>query len=177
MEQKRGATLARWCAAAMLAACAFSARAGVADEAMEGAVADGVTTAIGLAVGAAELNPLGPVLGIGVKYAVMEYAKALPDTERPAVYAAAASLWQGASANNMCVAAAILSGGTFAPACIALGIAWGMKTWGESEHERQFWEGCKALRDYAQRPDMPCIYNAPGQPPARPQEIMVQLIE
>lgn len=178
MGHTRGAALARWCAAATLATAAFTAHAGTAQEqARDGALADGITTAIGLAAGAVELNPLGPLVGIGVKYAVMQYAKGLPDTEQPAAYAAAATFWQGAAASNLCVAASILSGGAFAPACIAVGIAWGAKTWSESEHERQFWESCAALRVYAQRPDMPCIYNAPGQPPANAHEITVHLIE
>ena len=178
MGYTQGAALARWCAIALLATATFSARAGTAQEqATGGAVADGVTTALGLAAGAAELNPLGPLLGVGVKMAFMEYAKGLPDTEQPAAYAAAASFWQGAAANNVCVAAAILSGGAFAPACVAMGIAWGAKTWKDTEYERQFWEGCRMLRQYAQRPDMPCIYNAPGQPPAHPEQILVQVVE
>lgn len=178
MGHMRGAALARCCAAASLAMAAFTAHAGTAQEqATEGAVADGITTAVGLALGAVELNPLGPVIGIGVKYAVMEYAKGLPDTQRPAAYAAAATFWQGAAASNLCIAASLLSGGAFAPACIAVGVAWGAKTWSTTEHERQFWESCAALRVYAQRPDMPCIYNAPGQPPANANEITVQLIE
>ena len=112
--------------AALLATAFCGAQAATAeDNAWGGAVADGVTTAIGLAAGAAELNPLGPVFAIGVKVVVLNYANGLPDTQRPAVHAAAASLWQGAAVNNVCVAASILSGGAFAPACLAAGIACG----------------------------------------------------
>jgi hypothetical protein len=148
--------------AAVLAAAAFGAHArDASDEAMGGAVADGVTTAVGIAAGAAELNPLGPVLSVGVKVALFQYAKGLPDTEQPGVYAAAASWWQGAAVNNTCIAAAVLSGGSFAPACVALGVAWGMKTWKDTEPEREFWQGCAMLRQYAQQPQMPCVYTPP----------------
>lgn len=129
--------------------------------AVKAAWADGVSTALGIAAGAVELNPLGPVLAIGMKTVVFQYAKSLPDTEQPAAYAAAASIWSGAAANNMCVAAAIVSGGAFAPACVALGVAWGMKTWNESEHERLFWEGCAMLRQYANEPELKCVYTPP----------------
>lgn len=153
----------RCAAAATLAVSCGVAQAGNAqDEAFTGAVADGLTTAVGLAAGAAELNPLGPVLAIGMKLALWQYAKGLPDTEQPGTYAAAAALWQGAAANNVCVAASILSGGSFAPACVALGVAWGVKTWKESEPEREFWAGCAMLRQYAQQPDLTCVYTAPA---------------
>ena len=180
MGNKRGARLARWSVAAVLAASCFSAHAATAeDSAFGGAIADGVSTAIGLAVGAAEMNPLGPVVAIGVKVAVMKYASTLPDTERPALHAAAASLWQGAAVNNVCVAASILSGGSFTPVCLAAGFAWGLKTWKDTEQEREFWVGCAMLRQYAATPDMPCVYTAPGTQlaTARGHDVIVQVLE
>jgi hypothetical protein len=163
MERARGTGVGRFVVAAMLAAALGCAHARSAnDEAVGGAIADGVSTAVGIAAGAAELNPLGPVLAVGMKLAVLQYAKGLPDTEQPAAYAAAASWWQGAAANNICVAASILSGGSFAPACLALGVAWGLKTWKDTEPERQFWEGCAMLRQYAQEPQLACRYEPPG---------------
>ena len=184
MGRVGGAAPARWCAAAMLAAAAFSANAGsLQEQAVEGAVADGVSTALGIAAGAVELNPLGPLLGVGMKLAMMEYAKGLPETQRPGVYAKAASLWQGAAANNVCVAASLLSGGAFAPACIALGVAWGMKTWNDTEHEREFWASCESQREAAQDPEMVCIYVPPGHPAAQEHlaaqqpQLIVQVLE
>jgi len=163
MGIKHSAQKGKFALAALLVAAACGAQArDASEEAMGGAVADGVTTAVGLAAGAAELNPLGPVLSVGVKVALFQYAKGLPDTERPGVYAAAASWWQGAAANNICIAASVLSGGSFAPACVALGVAWGMRTWKETEPERQFWEGCALLRQYAGEPQMPCVYTRPA---------------
>ena len=177
----RGASLAKWSVAAVLATSFFSAHAATAeDNAWSGALADGVSTAVGLAVGAAELNPLGPVLAIGVKVAVMHYAGTLPDTQRPAMYAAAASLWQGAAVNNVCITASILSGGSFAPVCLAAGFAWGLKTWSDSEDERLFWEGCASLRQYAGTPDLPCVYTAPQKTQlaaTQGHEVIVQVLE
>jgi hypothetical protein len=150
-------------------------------QAVNAAVADGLTTAMGLAAGAAEVNPVGPLMAMGMKAVLLRYAEGLPDTEQPAVYAVAASMWSGAAANNLCVTAAILSGGSFAPACVALGVAWGMKTWKESETERQFWEGCAMLRQYANEPAMQCVYTPPAgamvaaapRSPARPEELLL----
>lgn len=133
----------------------------VKSQAMNAAIADGVSTAAGLALGAVEMNPLGPLLAVGMKAVVFHVAEGMPDTERPAAYATAASLWSGAAANNICIAAAILTGGSFAPACLAVGVAWGVKTWKDTEHEREFWEGCAMLRAYANEPELTCIYTPP----------------
>ncbi|HEY0825248.1 MAG TPA: hypothetical protein VGD76_15785, partial [Ramlibacter sp.] len=129
-------------------------------QARDAAVGDGLSTAAGLAAGAVEMNPLGPLLAIGMKAVTFHYASTLPDTQQPAVYAAAASMWSGATANNICVTAALLTGGGFAPACVVLGVAWGVKTWNDTEHERQFWEGCALLRQYANEPKLACVYDA-----------------
>lgn len=157
------AVIGKWTVGAVLVLAACAGRAATAEEeAFNGAVADGVTTAMGLAAGAAELNPLGPVLSVGMKLAANEYAKSLPELERPRVHAAAASMWQGAAANNLCVVAAVLSGGSFAPVCVAVGFAWGMKTWQATQPEREFWEACALTREVTQQPDLVCIYVPPG---------------
>lgn len=156
--------LAKLAAGALLAAGLCPALAQVEQQARTAAIADGVTTAAGLAAGAAEMNPLGPLLSIGMKVVMMQYAKTLPDTERAGAYAAANSLWSGAAANNVCITAAILTGGTFAPACVALGVAWGVHAWQQTEHERLFWEGCAMLRQYAENPELECIYTPPQEP-------------
>jgi len=131
------------------------------DQARNAAIGDGVSTAAGLAAGAAELNPLGPLLSIGMKAVVLEYVATLPEAEQPQAYAMAASSWSGATANNLCITASLLTGGGFAPACLVVGLAWGMKTWQDSEHERQFWEGCALLRTYTAEPDLECVYQPP----------------
>jgi hypothetical protein len=151
---------------AILAALTLSATLASAQDiqqsARSAAVADTASTALGLAAGAVELNPLGPVLSIGMKAAYMKYAETLPEPEKAVALAASSSIWSGAAANNLCVVAAIATGGSFAPACIVLGVAWGLRAWQQTEHERQFWtEGCPMLRAYAEMPDLVCVYTAP----------------
>lgn len=147
-------------AAALLCAAFGTAGAQTArDQARNAGLADTGSTALALGLGAVEMNPLGPVLAVGLKVLVLDRVESLPEEEQAASYAMAASIWGGATANNLCVAAAILTGGGFAPACIMAGVAWGMKTWRESEDERLFWsEGCPWLRAYAQMPDLKCVY-------------------
>jgi hypothetical protein len=153
----------RACAGILLAAgCSLSHAQDLPQQARNAAIADGLTTALGLAAGGVEANPIGPLLTVGMKAVAWQYASTLPDTERPAVYAAAASMWQGAAANNLCVTAALLTGGSFAPACVVVGALWAAQKWQESEHERLFWQGCAMLRTYARQPELECIYTPPG---------------
>lgn len=91
------------------------------EQANNAAIADGVTKAVSRAVRATDLNPAGPILSLGLTAAVFQYADTLPETRRPAAYAFAASVWQGAAANNVCMTAAFLTGGSFTPVCIASG--------------------------------------------------------
>lgn len=127
-------------------------------QARNAAVADGVTTAVGIALGAAEMNPLGPVLAVSLKAVALGYVDKLPEVEQPNAHAVMASVWSGFSANNVCITAALLTGGSFAPACVAVGLGWGVKTWKDTERERLFWEGCAMLRSYASLPELPCVY-------------------
>lgn len=162
LGKKKYARAGRLVAGAVLSVAACAAHAQDAQQqARDAALSDGLSTAAGLLAGAVEMNPLGPVLAIGMKALTFQYASTLPDTQQPAVYATAAAMWSGATANNLCVTASLLTGGGFAPACIVLGVAWGMKTWNDTEHERQFWEGCAMLREYAQEPGLTCIYTPP----------------
>ncbi|MEJ8838773.1 hypothetical protein [Ramlibacter sp. AN1133] len=163
-------------------------------QAMDAAVADGVTTAVGLAASGGLINPLGPLLATAMKAVTFHRASTLPETEQPAAYAAASAWWQGGTVSNVCITAAFLTGGGIAPACFALGAAWGMKTWNDSEHERRFWERCEIVRQFAQRQPVRCVYGpaareaalheaaprqaagrkAPAKPPARKQELVLQ---
>jgi hypothetical protein len=142
------------------ALCSAQAQNGK-EQANNAAIADGFTKVVSLAVGASDLNPVTSILSIGVSAAVFQYADGLPETERPRAYAAATSLWQGAAANNLCLTAAFLTGGSFTPACVALGLAWAMKTWDDTEHERRFWERCAILREFSDQPEFPCVYTPP----------------
>ena len=137
-------------------------------QAVQAAIADGVSSAAVLATGVVSVNPLSPVVFIGLKAATLQYAESLPEKERPAAYASATAMWTGATVNNVCITAAFLtSGGGLLPVCIALGVAWGMKTWNDGEQAR-FQEACSSLRDFAQLPNFECV--DPVIPPARVTE-------
>lgn len=140
-EEYRKLVLAAVLWAAMAAAQAQEAQA----QARAGAVADGVSAVVGLGAGV-PVNPLLPVLGVAFKAATFRRAESLPETERPRAYALAAASWQGSAAGNACAAVSVLSGGAFLPACVAVGVAWGWKTWKASERERRDAERCAALR-------------------------------
>lgn len=124
-------------------------------QARAGAVADGVSSFVGVAAGV-PVNPLLPVLGLAFKAATFQHAEGLPDTERPRAYALAAAGWQGSAAGNTCAAVSVLSGGSFLPACVVVGLAWGWKTWTASEPERRDAERCAARRAAARKPKLRC---------------------
>jgi hypothetical protein len=71
-------------------------------KAVAGQGADLGTTAVGLALGAAEANPLGIGL-LGVKVLAYQHIKAAPSIEQPAMWSAFGALGWGAAANNVCV--------------------------------------------------------------------------
>lgn len=119
------------------------------------AVADGVSSVAGIAMGA-PLSPLLPVLGLAVKAVTFEHAESLPENERPRAYAFAAAGWQGSAAANACAALSALSGGSFLPACVVVGVAWGWKTWDDGERERQDAEHCAALGAAARKRELRC---------------------
>ena len=124
-------------------------------QAHTGAVADGLSSVVGIAAGV-PVNPVLPILGLAFKAATLQHAQTLPETERPRAYAMAAAGWHGSAAGNVCAAASVLSGGSFLPACVVVGVAWGWKTWDASERERQDAERCAALRVSARKPKLRC---------------------
>ena len=149
----------------VLCALASAAHAQQAEtQARTGAVADGVTSVVGIAAGV-PLNPALPVLGFAFKAATLQHAESLPETERPHAYALAAAGWQGSAVGNACAAASVISGGAFIPACIVIGVAWGWKTWTDSEPERRNAERCAALRMKARKPKMRCAVVAKAPQP------------
>ena len=137
--------------AALGAAQAQEAKA----QARAGALADGMSSVAGIAAGA-PFNPLLPVVGVAVKAVTLQHAESLPETERPRAYALAAASWQGSAAGNACAVVSVASGGSFLPACIAVGAAWGWKTWNASERERRDAERCAALRTSARKQKLRC---------------------
>ena len=129
-------------------------------QAQAGAVADGVSSFVGIAAGTS-VNPLLPVLGVAFKAATFHHAESLPEAERPRAYAMAAAGWQGSAAGNACAAVSILSGGSFLPACLLVGVGWGWKTWNATERERQEAERCAAPRTAAGKPKPRCAVKRP----------------
>ena len=139
--------------AALGAAQAQQAKA----QARAGAVADGVSSVAVIAAGA-PLSPMLPVLGAALKAATFQHAESLPEAERPRAYALAAAGWQGSAAGNACAAVSVLSGGSFLPVCLMVGVTWGWKTWEASEPERRDAARCAARRASARNPKLRCPF-------------------
>ena len=142
---------------ALLLAFCLTVHAGPAEQAQQSAAADVVTTGVGLALGAAEANPLGLAL-IPLKLIALDYAGRLPDGEKQTVQSAVGSFWLGAAANNICVIFSLLSGGTFAPLCAAAGVAVALQRWNAGADEREFWALC--ARERVKNPKMTCEFTA-----------------
>jgi hypothetical protein len=149
-------------AAVLLAAVGATQAQELEVQARNGAIADGVSSLIGVASGAVAVNPLLPLLGLGFKAASFQYTGRLPETERIGAYAFGAATSQGSAAVNVCVTASALMGGSFLPACVAVGVAWGFKIWNESARERRLAERCAVLRDFVAKPNLPCAFMPRG---------------
>jgi hypothetical protein len=157
-SRRRGDALRLLAATALVLALAPAHALGPREQAMDAALADGMTTAVGVAASSGVINPVGGLLTIATKAVTFHRASTLPESEQPAAYAAASAMWLGSAVSNACITAVFLSGGGFAPACLALGTAWGLKTWGDTEHERRFWERCAIVRQFAIGQEVECVY-------------------
>lgn len=127
------------------------------EQAEAAAAADGLTTLGGLALGAAEANPLG-LISLIAKIPLLAHVKTLPQDEQAEWHATYSAIWGGAAANNLCIVGAILTGGVLAPLCPIVGIAWGMNKWNASAMERELWAICRAERAYWKNPQMTCDF-------------------
>ena len=161
-------------AAAILWAALGGTHAQEAEEqARTSAVIDGMSSVVGVATHAISVNPLMPLVGLGFKAATLHYTNGLPETDRTGAYAFSAATWQGSAAANVCATASALSGGSFLPACIAVGMAWGWKTWQESAHERRLAERCATLREFTGKRNLPCAFMPRGlEQAAKPTRVM-----
>lgn len=120
--------------------------------------ADIATTGAGLAMGAAEGNPLG-LLMIPVKLVSYHRIKAAPEVEQPAMWAAYEAMGWGAAANNLCVIAAIASGGPAIVPCLAVGAAAAGLSWAIDQPRRQrmeFEDACEQAK--TANPDISCVW-------------------
>jgi hypothetical protein len=116
--------------ASLLLACSFGAWAqevyppeqGIREQARDGQLADVASTAVGLAFGASEANPLGLLL-LPLKYIVFQEFDAMPPgPERDRAFLHLKAWGYGPAVNNMCVVLAIVTGGTGAVVCPILGL-------------------------------------------------------
>lgn len=131
------------------------------EQADTAAVADGVSTLVGLALGAAEANPLG-LITIIAKAPLLAAVKKMPQDEQADWHASYSAFWGGAAASNLCIIGVILTGGAAAPFCPVIGVAWGLQKWSESAVERELWAICREERAYWKNPQMPCdFFNKP----------------
>ena len=131
------------------------------DQAVGGQWADVGTTGVGLALGAAEANPLG-LLTLGVKAYAYQQIKEAPPVEQPRMWSAYGAFGWGAAANNVCVIAAIASGGAAAAICPLIGLAAGIGTWNGDEAQRDratFAAICEQQRQG--NPGLTCTYTDP----------------
>lgn len=130
----------------------------VQQQAVAGQAADVGTTGVGLLLGAAEANPLG-LLSLGVKVWAHQKIQQAPPQEQPRLWGAYGAMGWGAAANNMCVIAAIATGGAGAVLCPMIGLATGLSVWdrGSSERDRAtFAAMCDQAR--AKKPEIVCTY-------------------
>lgn len=119
------------------------------------------STAAGLAMGAAEANPLG-ILTLGVKAIAYQQIKEAPAVEQPAMWSAYGAFGWGAAANNLCVIAAVASGGAAAALCPLIGAVAGISVYNGDEEKRNretFAAICQEQR--RSNPDLVCEYRAP----------------
>lgn len=131
------------------------ASAQTADRAADAAALDVLTTAAGLAMGAAEANPVG-LLTLPGKLIALDYAQGLPTGQREHALSVISAVWRGAAANNLCIVVAIATGGAFGPACAVAGLAVALREWESTAIERQFWAVCAWAR--REQPDLKCTY-------------------
>lgn len=128
------------------------------DNAVAGQVADVGSTGLGLALGAAEANPLG-ILTLGVKAMAYKQIQEAPPTEQPAMWSAYGAFGWGATANNLCVIAAIATGGAAAALCPLIGVVTGVSVYNGDEDKRNretFAAICQEQR--RAKPELVCEY-------------------
>jgi hypothetical protein len=127
--------------------------------AMQAAVADGITTGLAVSSGALEMNPListspaGLVVLTGAKIALVKYADRLPEDEKRTLIKTSSSLWTGAAVNNLMV---LLSAPT--PAAIAVGVVAGVLWW---QHSTRVYE--RADREITARRETQALEAEPRQ--------------
>lgn len=120
---------------------------GGANTAYTAAVADGITTGIGLTAGAVEMNPLvspsplGVLAMTGLKIGLIKYAETLPEQDKRTALKTGSAIWSGAAINNLLVLAAAPT-----PLSILAGVMMGVATWMHMDSQYQEQDRLAALR-------------------------------
>jgi hypothetical protein len=86
--------------------------------------------------------------------------KESPPMEQPRLWGMYGALGWGAAANNLCVIAAIATGGAAAAVCPLIGVGAGMGSWSAGAEERDkatFAVICQEAK--LKNPDLVCIFN------------------
>ncbi len=128
-------------------------------EAVAAHAADIASTGAGLALGAAEANPLGLLL-IPAKAISYHRIKASPEAEQPAMWAAYEAMGWGAAANNICVIAAVSTGGPAIVPCLAVGAVAAGVSWVIDQPRRKRMEFdliCEQAKE--KNPLITCVWN------------------
>jgi hypothetical protein len=128
-------------------------------DAVNGHAADVATTGVGLLLGAAEANPLG-LLTLGAKALAYQNIKNSPPVEQPRMWSMYGAMGWGAAANNLCVIAAIATGGGAAIFCPLIGLGAGVSSWNadaENRDKATFGAICQEAK--VKNPGMVCVYN------------------
>ena len=125
-------SLASFLVAACISLPAFSDD--IERNAAAGQLSDVGSTAIGLAVGATEANPLG-IVSLALKAAVYQKITEAPETERPELWGMYGALGWGATANNICVISTAATGVGIL-LCPLIGLIAGTSVYAAGEEER-----------------------------------------
>jgi len=108
------------------------------NSAIAAAVADGLTTNLGLSAGAVETNtaistsPIGLIALTGIKIGLVKYSDNLPVPEKRFVLKSASSIWSGAAINNIGVYLAAPP-----PIPVIMGLIMGVVAWINMESKYQ----------------------------------------
>jgi hypothetical protein len=120
-----------------IAALATETKLSTKGTAQAAAVADSVSTLVGIANGARELNPLvstspvGLIALAGVKFYLVHQADSMPKEKRERVLRTYSSFWGGASASNLLIAASVAP-----PVALAAGLATAYVMWQRSKNAK-----------------------------------------
>ena len=142
----------------LLSGCASVGR----DRAVNAHLSDIGSTAVALAAGGVEMNPLGWV-ALPLKALQMRIIAAEPEpTVRAEAYIQVAAVTNGVSANNVCIAISLIfTLGLAVPVCPSVGVAWGAYDYHQQMDPEKFYQAfCEEWKK--EKPGNTC---APYVPP------------